>query len=211
MSRPLAWLAAALLCTGCALATATLPPVEVAAVRLRGLGLLDQTLGVTLCVTNPNNSELAFWRIQVAVDAAGSLLAEGASETPVRLPPRSSILMPFTVVSTMRNLVPQLFSVLSAGAVEYRLHGSIMLETQGVTVPFSRSGRFGLSPAAAHFYEDRILPQPGPERKSDKGMACRPGRSGQPCAPIEIHHATTRASMPQPKSPPEQLWDFIRR
>jgi len=87
VSRPLAWLAAALLCIGCALATATLPQVEVAAVRLRGLGLFDQALGVTLCVTNPNNAELAFWRIQVAVDATGSPLAEDASETPVRLAP----------------------------------------------------------------------------------------------------------------------------
>ncbi len=158
MSRPLAWLAAALLCTGCALATATLPQVEVAAVRLRGLGLLDQTLGVTLCVTNPNNSELAFWRIQVAVDATGNPLAEDASETPVRLAPRSSILMPFTVVSTMRNLVPQLFSVLSSGAVDYRLHGSITLETQGVTVPFSRSGRFGLLAAEQEFLADAVTP-----------------------------------------------------
>jgi len=146
------------LCTGCALATATPPQVEVVAVRLRSLGLLDQTLGVTLCVTNPNNSELAFWRIQVAVDAADSPLAEGASENPVRLPPRSSILMPFTVVSTMRNLVPQLFSVLSTGAADYRLHGSIMLETQGVTVPFSRSDRFGLLAAGQEFLADTVTP-----------------------------------------------------
>ncbi len=157
MSRPFAWLAAALLCIGCALATPPPPQqAEVAAVRLRGLGLLDQTLGVTLCVTNPNNSELPFRRIQVAVDAAGSPLAEGASEPPVRLPPRSSILMPFTVVSTMRNLVPQLFGVLSSGAVDYRLHGSITLETHGVTVPFSRRGRFGLLAAGQEFLADAV-------------------------------------------------------
>ncbi len=63
MSRPVAWTLATVLCAGCALATATPPQVEVAAVELRGVGLLYQTLGVTLCVTNPNNSELAFRRI----------------------------------------------------------------------------------------------------------------------------------------------------
>jgi len=130
----------------------------VAAVQLRGIGLLDQTLGVTLCATNPSDSDLAFQRIQVAVDAVGSPLTEGASETPVRLPPRSSILMPFTVVSTMRNLVPQLFGVLSTGAAEYRLHGSITLETQGVTVPFSRSDRFGLLAAGQEFLADAVTP-----------------------------------------------------
>lgn len=65
-----AW-TAALLCAGCALAMAAPPQIEVAAVELRGVGLLDQTLDVTLCVTNPNGAELAFRRIQVAVDAAG--------------------------------------------------------------------------------------------------------------------------------------------
>jgi len=158
VSRPFTWLAAALLCTGCALATATPPQVEVADVQLRGVGLLDQTLGVTLCVTNPNNSELAFRRIQVAVDAAGSPLAEGSSEAPVRLPPRSSTLVRFTVVSTVRNLVPQLFGVLSTGAVEYRLHGSITLETLGITVPFSRSGRFGLLAAGRELLVDAVAP-----------------------------------------------------
>jgi len=156
--RPFTWLATALLCAGCALTTATPPQVEVADVQLRGVGLLDQTLGVTLCVTNPNNSELAFRRIQVAVDAAGSPVAEGSSEAPVRLPPRSSTLVPFTVVSTVRNLVPQLFGVLSTGAVEYRLHGSITLETLGITVPFSRSGRFGLLAAGRELLVDAVAP-----------------------------------------------------
>ncbi len=51
-------LSLALLITGCALANTMSPKVEVAAVELRSLGLLDQTLGVTLCVSNPNNTEL---------------------------------------------------------------------------------------------------------------------------------------------------------
>ena len=144
MSRPPAWVAAALLCAGCGLATATPPQVEVADVQLRGIGLLNQTLGVTLCVTNPNSSELAFQQIRVAVDAAGSPLAEGTSEAPVRLPPQSSTLVPFTVLSTVRHLGPQLLNVLSTGAVEYQVHGSITLDTLSITLPFSRSGRFGL-------------------------------------------------------------------
>jgi len=93
-----------------------------------------------LCVANPNTSELTFRRIQVAVDAAGSPLADGASEVPVRLPPQSSVLVPFTVVSTVRNLGPQLLSVLRAGAVDHRLHGSITLDTLGITLPFSHNG-----------------------------------------------------------------------
>lgn len=72
---------ATLLASACALLTATPPQVEVQAIELRGLGLLDQALGVALCVTNPNDAELDFRRVQVAVDVAGAPLAEGASET----------------------------------------------------------------------------------------------------------------------------------
>ncbi len=103
MSRPAAWTAATLPRAGCALATATPPQVEVAAVRLRDIGLLDQTLDVTLCVTTPNASELAFRRIQVMVDAAGSPLAKGTSEAPVRLPSHSSVLVPFSRSATGRT------------------------------------------------------------------------------------------------------------
>jgi len=155
VSRPLAWIAVALLCTGCALATATPPQVEVAAIELRGIGLLDQTLGVTLCVTNPNASAFAFRRIQVAVDTAGSPLAEGTSEAPVRLLPQSSTLVPFTVVSTVRNLGPQLLGALSTGAIEYRVHGSVTLDTLGITLPFSRSG---LLAARQRLLADAIAP-----------------------------------------------------
>jgi len=130
----------------------------VAAVQLRGVGLLDQTLGVTLCVTNPSASELAFRRIQVTLDAAGRPLAEGVSEAPVRLPPQSSVLVPFTVVSTIRNLGPQLLGVLRTGAVDYRLHGSITLDTLGITLPFSRGGQFRLLAAGQELLADAATP-----------------------------------------------------
>ena len=68
--------ALAAILAGCALATATPPGVEVARVELRGATPLDQLLGVTLCVTNPNGTELAFRRVRVAVDVAGSPLAD---------------------------------------------------------------------------------------------------------------------------------------
>lgn len=127
-------------------------------IQLRGVGLLNQTLGIILCVTNPNASELAFRRVQVVVDVAGRPLAEGISETAVRLPPHSSTLVPFTVVSTVRNLVPQLLGIFFTGAVEYQVHGFITLDTLGITVPFSRDGRFGLLAAGGSLLADAVTP-----------------------------------------------------
>ena len=165
MIRTLTLMLAAL-CAGCTLLTATPPEVEVAAVELRGAALLEQSLGVTLCVTNPNPDALAFRRIRVALDAAGSPLLEGVSEVPVVLPPRSSTLVPFTVVSTVRNLGPQLLSVVRSGALDYRLRGSVTLDSPGITVPFSRSGRLDLLQAGQQLAD---AAQPGTLRCAVRG------------------------------------------
>ena len=158
MNRPVATLLISFLGAGCALGMATPPRVEVASVRLRAAGLLDQALAVTLCVTNPNASELSFRRVAVGVDAEGSPLAEGVSDTAVRVPPGSSVLVPFTVVSTVRNLGPQLLSVVGTGALDYRLHGTVTLDTLGITVPFSRSGRLDLLTAGPGMLADAAMP-----------------------------------------------------
>ncbi len=142
--------ALALLAAGCALATATPPEVEVAGVELRGLGVPDQALGVTLCVSNPNATELSFRRVSAALEVAGAPLAESESEAPVRLPPHSSVLVPFAATTTVRSLGPQLWDVLRSGGVEYRLRGSVQLDgALGISLPFSRTGRLDLLAAGA--------------------------------------------------------------
>lgn len=135
----------ALLVSGCALATASSLEVEVAAVELRGLGLLDQTLAVALCVSNPDDAALSFRRVAMALEIAGAPLVEGTSAAPVRLPPRSAMLVPFTVTTTVRNLGSQALDVLTSGGVEYRVRGRVQLDGGlALTLPFSRSGRLDL-------------------------------------------------------------------
>ena len=68
-----------LLASGCALLTATPPEVEATRVELRGLGLLEQQLAVTLCATNPNGTELDF-RLDL-LTTGGALLADVAAPT----------------------------------------------------------------------------------------------------------------------------------
>ena len=114
-------------------------------VRLTAIGLTEQQLAVTLCVTNPNQSELSFSQIATALDVAGSPLANGLSDVPVHLPPLASAAVPFTVVTTVRNLGPQLGAIFRSGQVDYRLHGSVSLQGGlALTIPYSRSGRLDL-------------------------------------------------------------------
>lgn len=127
--------------SGCALLTAVPPQVEVVQVELRSASLLDQSLAVALCVTNPNDTALNFRRVRMMADVSGAPLADTEREVPVRLPPRSSTLVPFAVTTTFRNLGPQLLGIVRTGAAEYRMHGTVQLDgAVAPTLPFSRSG-----------------------------------------------------------------------
>lgn len=139
-------LAPSLIATGCTLLTATPPTVEVQAIELRSVGILDQTLGVTLCVSNPNDSALDFRLVAVALDVADAPLASGNTESGVALPPHASILVPFQVVTTVRNIGPQLLGILRTGQVGYRVHGTVQLAGAfAITLPFSRNGHFDVA------------------------------------------------------------------
>lgn len=145
--------------SGCALAVATPPRVDVASVQLRDAGLLEQSLAVELCAFNPNDQALAFRRITVGIDVAGAPLADGISETAVQLPPRQAVLVPFSVTTTVRNIGPQLAATLSAGAVPYRLHGTVQLTNfLGLAIPFSRSGRLDLPTVGQALLADPVAP-----------------------------------------------------
>lgn len=128
-------------------------------VELRGGGLLDQVLAVALCVANSNDAELAFRQVVVAMNVSGAPLANSASDQGVRLPPRSSVLVPFMVVTTTRNPGSQLLGVLRTGGVDYRMHGTVQLTgALAVTVPFSHSGRLDLLAAGGGLLADAAAP-----------------------------------------------------
>ena len=146
---------------GCALVTATPPSVDVMGVRLMGIGLTEQQFAVTLCVTNPNTNELAFHRVTADLDVSGAPLATGASELSVRLPPLTSTRVPFTVVTTVQDLGPQLLGVIRTRTVKYRVHGTVFLQGAfGITLPYSRSGH--LNPVASGLDLANAVSDPAP-------------------------------------------------
>ena len=163
-------LGATLGASGCALAGDTPPSVDVLNVQLVGIGLAEQQLATTLCVTNPNTNEIAFRSVSVALDVSGAPLAVGVSDLPVRLPPQSSTAVPFTVVTTVQNIGPHLLGVFRTGALDYRVHGTVSLQGGlGLTLPFSRSGHLdiladglNLASAASDPAPSRCMPAPIP-------------------------------------------------
>ncbi len=126
---------------GCALASDAPPSVAVVDVRLTGIGPTEQQLALTLCVTNPNDNEIAFRHVTADLDVSGTRLATGASDLAVRLPSKSSTLVPFAIVTTVQNLGLQLFGIVRDGGIDYRVHGTVTLTgLVGLTLPYSRSG-----------------------------------------------------------------------
>ncbi len=157
MRSILAGLLTALALTGCSILTATRPSVEVDSVELRAVGLLDQVLAVSLCVTNPNDTTLSFQRIHVAFDVNGAPLVDGQTASAVTLPPHASVPVPFVVATTLANLGPQLLGVLRNGAVDYRVRGSVQLAGPlALTLPFSRSGRLDLLSGGPQVLADAV-------------------------------------------------------
>jgi len=131
--------------SGCA--SLQTPRVEVLQARLATLGLLDQQVEVELCISNPNRRELAFSRVTAEVDVAGKRLASGVNEMPVTLPPLVSVVVPFNVATTTRNLGAQLGGILGSGTIPYTVSGHVVLRDFSlVGIPYSVGGR--LTPQA---------------------------------------------------------------
>ena len=127
---------------GCAIITSTPPTVGVLNVQLTALGITEQRIATTLCVTNPNPNTLSFKHVSVALDISGQPFGMGATDLPVVLPPQSSVAVPFTVVTTVQNLGPQFLGTLQNGSIGYRVHGAVTLQgSLGLVLPFSGSGQ----------------------------------------------------------------------
>ncbi len=117
------------------------PKVGVLQARVSAVGILDQQFQVQLCVSNPNNRELAFSKVTVNVAIGGERLASAVNDTPATLPPLSSVTLPFTVSTTTRSLGDQLGSIFSNGAVRYTVSGVVVLRDFSlIGIPYSVAG-----------------------------------------------------------------------
>ena len=138
---------------GCSVITQSPPQIDVADVVLTNIGLLNQSFLVTLCVTNPNPTSIAFHRVTFRIAVADAPLADGVTESDVAIPALASVLMPVAVQTTIRNLPRQLLSTLTTGSVAYRVSGVAQLTSLPFGVPFSGGGQFSLLQAGEAYAE----------------------------------------------------------
>ncbi len=131
---------------GCA--SSVVPPtVTVLQGRLVGAGLLDQQLQMVLCISNPNDREIALSHVGFQFQLEDDVLAKGKSEAPLLLPPHGSIPVPFAVDTTLRNLGSPLETIVTRGSVDYVVSESVVLRDFSlIGIPYSIRGH--VTPAA---------------------------------------------------------------
>ncbi|MEX2530128.1 MAG: LEA type 2 family protein [Gemmatimonadota bacterium] len=124
------------------------PTVEIADVRVVGLGLTSGTAAVDLQVENPNFFRLEVHELEylLEIEDVGdrwSRLAEGRSDEKIRLGRRSTETVTLEIPFSYGAMGLALRSWWETGSVGYRLQGDLLGKgpTGEVRVPFRSSGK----------------------------------------------------------------------
>ena len=131
-------LALALLLFGCA-APLRKPEVNVASVEFVELGVVEQTLLLRLCVTNPNAVELNINSLAFSLEVNARAFAHGVSTSAVRVAAQGEALVEIRTVTRLGEIVRVLRQVRRGDApLAYHLSGRVDVAGYG-QLPFERS------------------------------------------------------------------------
>jgi LEA14-like dessication related protein len=143
-----AWLAGALLVSGCAFAPRLMPPtLAVLDVQLQGSDLWEQHLKVRMRVQNPNDRILPIKGLAYTLEVEGQQFASGESAASFVVPARGEAEFDMNVTT---NLAGTLLKFLARGpdarqSVAYRLSGKVSLSAGLMrSIPFDERGVFRL-------------------------------------------------------------------
>lgn len=148
-------LLALLMLTAACMGPVKAPQVNVAGVRVGGIGLQGGLMYVRLNVTNPNRFGLKLAGVEYDLDVGGAGgkewlgLAEGISQEPISLGSGATAQVDIPVAFTYQELGPALQMLLNRGALDYRLIGAVSLaQPTGIRIPFSHQGVADLTSGA---------------------------------------------------------------
>lgn len=118
------------------------PDVQLAEVRVTGIGLSGGSLELDLDVFNPNAYELRSTRIAATVDLEGTHFGDAMLERAVALPAESHSTVEIPMRFTWEGVGAGARALLATGSVRYTLGGRLIVDTpvgaQGVSL--RRSG-----------------------------------------------------------------------
>ena len=116
---------------GCALARArfTPPTVELAQIRVTGLGLTGGTLDLVFDVHNPNAYELRTTRMDVTITLEDTPFGEVVMERTVTLPRETVAEVTLPLRFTWEGVGAGARALITRGSVRYRLVGRMLVGT----------------------------------------------------------------------------------
>jgi LEA14-like dessication related protein len=139
-----------LACGGIAERAFTRPTIAVRGVRVRSIGLGGGSIDVTLAIANPNAYPLPVRRATYAFALADSTeIGRGESAAAFTIPAHDSAVVQLPLDVSWRGLRAAGRDAARDGTVDYRLAGTVTLDTPlgDPNVPFSLAGRFTAPPS----------------------------------------------------------------
>jgi LEA14-like dessication related protein len=120
------------------------PIVTLRDVRVASMGLNGGNLDVVLNVYNPNAYRLDATRLNYQLQVDSTPLANGVMDSRFTVQDKDSTQVRIPVAFSWSGVGAGVRSVLSSGAVNYRIMGDVTVATAvgNFTVPFSQTGRY---------------------------------------------------------------------
>jgi LEA14-like dessication related protein len=134
------------LTTGCAsglLKKPDPPIVSVSAVRPLNLSLLQQRLGFTLLVKNPNAFDLPLEALEFVASFAKNEIASGFSDQAVIIPGNGEATLEVEVTASVSKIFSQLEAMLNSQSIslDYGVKGTVKLSNWPTKIPFDVEGQ----------------------------------------------------------------------
>lgn len=126
------------------------PTIAVRAVKLKSVGLTGGSIEVALAIANPNPYPLPVQRATYSFTLADSTeVGRGESVAAFTLPAHDSTVVELPVDVSWQGLRAAARDAARDGTVDYRLKGTVTLETPlgNPNVPFESAGRFTPPPS----------------------------------------------------------------
>lgn len=134
-------------CAGGSLAKPQAPGVSVAGLQIMSMDLTNQTIRLSLNLDNPNAFMLPLRGLGYDLKLGGKSFISGTSNDQVNIPANGSSALNLDVSANLLSMFSDLKSLnlLSGAPLDYELSGSVGVLSQGLKLPFNRTGQVKLT------------------------------------------------------------------
>jgi LEA14-like dessication related protein len=122
------------------------PKVSLASIKVLDVGLLEQKLGLTIRVQNPNEKELPIKAFSYDLLLNGQQFASGVSASSMTVPAFGNGTVEVEAFSSLGSVLRQFAEYRKGGLnkVSYRIKGNAILTENSIRLPFDFVGEIGL-------------------------------------------------------------------